>query len=134
METNHVTAYQAVKYFNERDDYTYDQSMFRRWFKLREQIPEAAVTKKRLTGAGYKPALDGLEELLADEIRELRLMKLKVKRSFISMRGEMLAVDACLDDFKAHRHWVTNFMKRNDFSLCRMTNLKTLTDDYCSMQ
>jgi hypothetical protein len=129
METNHVTAYQAVKYFNARDDYTYDQSMFRRWFKLRQNIKEATVTKKRLTGAGRKPALDGLEELLADEIRELRLMKLKVKRSFISMRGKMLAADARLDDFKASRHWVTNFMRRNGFSLRRMTNLTTLTDD-----
>jgi len=29
MESNQVTAYQAVKYFNAKDDYTYDQSMFR---------------------------------------------------------------------------------------------------------
>lgn len=129
MESNQVTAYQAVKYFNAKDDYTYDQSMFRRWFKKREQIKSTTVTKKRLPGAGRKPALDGLEEMLADEIVELRLLKLKVTRSFIAMRGKMLALDAGLDAFKSSSHWVTNFMKRHGFSLRRMTNLTTLTDD-----
>jgi hypothetical protein len=40
-----------------------------------------------LTVVGHKPALDGLEELLGDEIMELRLLKLKVTRPFIVMRG-----------------------------------------------
>jgi len=129
MESNQVTAYQAVKYFNAKDDYTYDQSMFHQWFQKREQIKSTTVTKKRLPGAGRKPALDGLEEMLADEIVELRLLKLKVTRSFIAMRGKMLALDAGLDAFKSSSHWVTNFMKRHGFSLRRMTNLTTLTDD-----
>lgn len=41
----------------------------------------------------------------------------------------MLALDAGLDAFKSSSHWVTNFMKRHGFSLRRMTNLTTLTDD-----
>jgi hypothetical protein len=47
-----------------------------------------------LAGAGRKPALDGLEDLLADEVINLRLLKLKVTRSFIAMRRKMLATDA----------------------------------------
>ena len=66
---------------------------------------------------------------LADEVINLRIDKIKVTRSFIRSRARLLAEDAGLEGFKASSHWTTLFLKRHNFSLRRMTNLTTLTDD-----
>ena len=51
----------------------------------------AGYSNKRIIGAGRKPTLGTLEEMLSDEIVELWLMKLMVSRYFISERAKSIA-------------------------------------------
>ncbi len=101
--------------------------MFWRQYKLRDRINVDTGRKKCSTVAGQNPALDTPEELLADEIIELSLMKVKVERSFTATWGKMIEDDAGLECFKASTHWLFNFM--NGFGWCKINNLTTLTDD-----
>jgi hypothetical protein len=122
------TAWAAAKHFGNRDKNQYDHSMFHQWYKKAEQIQGTSVSKKRISGGGRKPALGELETMLSDEILELRLMKLKVTRKFISDRAQSLAEEYGIE-LRATGHWITGFMKRQGFSLRRTTNLTTLTND-----
>ena len=75
--------------------------------------------------------LGELEDTLLDAIIERRLKKEKVTREWIAV--EALHLFASLDDgpqrtFQASSHWISSFMRRNDLSLRRRTNLTTLTD------
>jgi hypothetical protein len=45
-----------------------------------------AATRKRLSGGGHKPAAV-LEDLVADEITELQIQKLKVSRNYVAKRA-----------------------------------------------
>jgi hypothetical protein len=45
--------------------------MLHHWYKKANQILTTSAAKKRISGAGQKPALGELEEALADEILEL---------------------------------------------------------------
>ncbi len=78
--------------------------------------------KKRVTGAGRKPKLDDLEDILADEIVNLCLQKLKVTRTFIKEHAKHMAEDTNINDFKGSGHWITLFLGRNGFSLRQTTN------------
>ena len=122
------SAYSAKKYFDARDGRTYDQAMFFKWSKNAQMIKERGATQHRLPGAGRKPALADLENILVDEIIELRIQKMKVTRSWIADRGRSLAKEADVE-LVGSTTWVTNFMKRHGFSLRRTTNLTTLTDE-----
>jgi hypothetical protein len=123
------TPYAAAKHFSERDGRVYDHSIFYQWRKRKHLIKDAGATAKRVSGAGRKPKLSDIEDILADEVINLRIDKIKVTRSFIRSRARLLAEDAGLEGFKASSHWTTLFLKRHNFSLRRMTNLTTLTDD-----
>jgi hypothetical protein len=122
------SSYTAKHYFSRRDNFDYDASMFRQWFKKKDELLNARALKKRLPGGGRKPLLADLEEILADEVIELRILKVKVTRTFIADRARQLAEEHELE-LNGSATWVTNFLKRNGFSLRRMTNLTTLTDD-----
>ena len=88
------------------------------------------ATKKRSVGGGRKPKLEDIEDVLADEIVNLRLQKLKVTRTFIRERAKQMAEEANIgEEFKASSHWATLYLRQNGFSLRRTTNLTTLTDD-----
>jgi hypothetical protein len=128
MEDGH-TPYNAAKHFGERENTVYDASIFYQWRKKKELIKEAGATSKRIRGGGRKPKLDELEDILADEVVNLRVDKIKVTRTFIRGRARQMAEEAGIENFKASSHWMTLFLKRNGFSLRRMTNLTTLTDD-----
>jgi hypothetical protein len=65
--------------------------MFHQWNKRADQVLSTSASKKRIVGAGRKPALGELEETLADEILKLRFIKLKVTRNFISDRAQSMA-------------------------------------------
>ncbi len=45
--------------------------MLHQWYKKADQILSTSAAKKRFLGGGQKPALGGLEETLAEEIRNL---------------------------------------------------------------
>jgi hypothetical protein len=83
----------------------------------------------RSKGGGKKLKMSELEEIIATEIVSLCKQKCKVTRQLIADLAHVLAEENNLTDFKASGHWVTNFTQRNDFSLRRMTNLTTLSDD-----
>lgn len=105
-----------------------DERVCRRLWSNRDTIRRAASAAYRLPGAGRKPVMGGLENEIVDMITEMRLQKEKVTRQWI--------VDAALRigfmneiELGGSQHWVTNFMRRNNLTLRRVTNLTTLADD-----
>ncbi len=101
--------------------------MFHQWYKSRDALRSVSASKKQASGAGQKPILENLEEVLADEVIHLHLQKVKVTRTFIADRARQIAVDNNLE-LKATGNWVSLFLKRHGFCLRRTTNLTTLTD------
>lgn len=128
MENEGCSAYKAARHFSSLHKCNYVEQMFRNWKKQAETIRATPSIKKRATGGGRKPCLIGLEEILADEVVDLRINKYKVTRAFIADRARMLACDHNIDDFKASNRWMLGFMSRFNFSLRSCTNLTTLTD------
>lgn len=120
--------YEAVRFFGRRDGIQYSESLFYQWFKNREKILTSEGGRKRVRGGGRKTVLGELEEILFQEIVDLRIAKVKVTREFVSDRAHELAEDHGLS-LKACDSWVSKFMARHELSLRRMTNLTTLTDD-----
>ncbi len=108
------TAYAARKYFSDRDGFEYDVSLFYQWYKKKDVLMSACATKKRASGGGRKPRLANMEDLLADEIINLRLQNVKVSRSFIANRARQIAADVDID-LKATGNWVSLFLKRHGF-------------------
>jgi hypothetical protein len=94
--------------------------------KEKEITKLTGAAARRVHGAGQKPKLDDIEELLADEVINLRIDKVKVTRNFIHGRARQMAVDSNIEGFKASPHWITLFLRRNNFSRHRMTNLTML--------
>lgn len=127
METG-KSSYAAAKYFGKRDRTTYDDSTFRHWYQKRDQIRSNDDKQRRIKGGGSRPALGALEEILCDEIIELRISKVKVTRKFVADRALELANDAGIA-LKASNRWLDGFLSRNNFSLRRMTNLTSLSDE-----
>jgi len=128
IDDNRTTVYDACKYFSTRDRFQYNEGNFYTWYRNRERVLATANSKKRTSRGGRRPLLGELEELLADEIVEMRIQKMKVTRSFISDRAFEIARDNDINLVCGH-HWVTNFMERHGFSLRRCTNLTTLNDN-----
>jgi hypothetical protein len=128
MEEYSLNVHQTWKYFCLKDNFNYEQSMFYQWKRNATAIMKAAPTKKRIPSGGRKPALGILEDIIADEIVELRIQKLKVTRDYIRDRARELAFESGIE-LDAGNSWCTKFLKRNGFSLRRVTNLTTLDDD-----
>jgi hypothetical protein len=126
-EADH-TAYEAVKHFSDRDGCKYDIGNFYQWLRKKEVLKEAVNERKRVLGGGRKRILGDLEDILKNEIIELRLQKMKVTREWVGTRAHQIAEEHGLP-LKAKHHWVSEFMARNELSLRRMTNLTTLTDE-----
>ena len=70
---------QSKKHFDERDGCSYSQSMFQQWFLNREKIKLQSAYMFRAAGGGRKCTLGSLEDVLLDEILELRIMKIKLR-------------------------------------------------------
>lgn len=122
------SCYKAAKHFSQRDKCVYCPSMFRQWCKNRESIRSQSNTMKRIKGGGRKTSMGELEDRILSEVIELRLMKIKVTRTFISDRAISLGEENNIS-IKGSGRWVDGFMKRNGLSLRRTTNLTTLSDD-----
>ncbi len=84
MELAGETAYSAQKYFSDRDGFDYDVLLFYQWYKNKDALKAVAATNKRASGGGHKPTLVYLEGILADEIINLHLQKIKVSQSFLA--------------------------------------------------
>jgi len=119
--------YNAAQHFSARDNFKYDSSMFYQWVKKKDQIHLGKAAQNRCDGGGRKPKLDSLEQIIADEIIDLRIQNIKVTRYFISDRAIQLASENNIELLATGR-WIDGFMSRNNFSLRRMTNMTTLTE------
>ena len=122
------TAYQAVKFFENKYKARYTESNFRRWYENRQLINQQPTTRKRLVGAGRKPILGELEDVLYDEVIELRLANVKVTRRFLRDRALHLASERQDVTFDASNRWATSFMNRFQLSLRRTTNFTVLNE------
>ena len=91
VEREKCSAYKASKYFSELHDCFYSETMFCNWVKQKENIKATSSNKKRSHGAGRKPTLLNIEDIVADEVVYLRINKYKVTRAFIVDRARMLA-------------------------------------------
>ena len=125
-ETHACSVYATRKYFSTRDNYPYDQSMFYQWHANKEKILDSGSSRRRVAGGGRKPLLQDLENLIADEVVELRIQKIKVTRAFIADRARLLAEEHGIE-FRASNSWLDNFMLRHDFALRRTTGYYCIT-------
>ena len=128
IEEKQCSVHAAYVYFTKVKKMDYTEGMYYQWHKKRESIMALPKTKKRCTGAGRPPVLEELENVLFDQIVEMRTRKMKVSRSLMRGFAQKLAQEASLSDFKASSTWCTLFMGRFKLSLRRVTNLTTLTD------
>ncbi|OWZ20243.1 hypothetical protein PHMEG_0005362 [Phytophthora megakarya] len=113
-------------------DWKLDAGTVRRWWRKRDEIWAAQPHQMRLAGGGRKKALGELVDLLLESIVLRRLKKEKVTREWIAIQALQIYAkvdNSMIRSFQASSHWVSNFMKRNDLSLRRRTNLTTLSDD-----
>ncbi|KAJ0400827.1 hypothetical protein P43SY_008615 [Pythium insidiosum] len=114
----------AAAFFRSRG-WDVDARMCRRWWAQREKLKEVDSFSFRVQGGGRQPILGGLENELLDLLTERRLLKEKVSRHWIAQ----VAVGLGITDFVASETWVSNFMRRNNLSLRKVTNLTTLSDE-----
>ncbi|GMF21049.1 unnamed protein product [Phytophthora fragariaefolia] len=108
-----------------------DPGTVRKWWRNRTVIMAAAPHLMRVEGGGRRRALGDLEDLLLDATIERRLRKEKVKREWIADKAREIfkGMEADGTQFVASPAWVTMFMRRNDLSLRRHTNLTVLSDE-----
>ncbi|OWZ12835.1 hypothetical protein PHMEG_00013944 [Phytophthora megakarya] len=120
----------AAGYFQKERGWKISAAQIRYWWKQKESIKSAPVSSLRLKGAGAKPRLAEVEDMIFDQVLFLRSEKKKVSRDFIAKMGKDLAQSELHDnDFVGSNKWVDGFMRRYDLSLRRTTNLTILTDD-----
>ena len=108
-----------------------DPGTVRKWWCNRTVIMAAAPHLMRVEGGGRRRALGDLEDLLLDAIIERRLRKEKVKREWIADKAREIfeGIETDGTQFVASPAWVSKFMRRNDLSLRRHTNLTVLSDE-----
>lgn len=129
IEEENASIYRAVKHFNERyPGANFDCNIFSKWYKKKDEIMKSRNTRARITGGGRRPFLGLLEDMIYDEIIELRIMGMKVTRTFIADRARMIAEDQNIF-LKATGNWISGFMSRHNLSLRRTTNLTILTNE-----
>lgn len=104
----------------------------RKWWSDRIVIRCDFDRSFRLSGGGRKPVLGALENELLDLITERRLRKEKVTRAWIADIAIAISITVGLKDFVASDGWLAGFMRRNDLTLRKVTNMTTLADtDVC---
>ncbi|EEY65729.1 uncharacterized protein PITG_03250 [Phytophthora infestans T30-4] len=120
----------AAVYFKNERGWKVSEDQVRYWWKKRTAIKAAQALRSRLAGAGAKPRLSEIEDILLDQVRFCRSAKEKVSRDWICDAGQRLAASELGDtDFVASDRWVNGFMRPYGLSLRRTTNLTVLTDD-----
>ena len=105
-----------------------DEKRIREW---RSQLPllqqqtsasrSAAKKRCRLPGGGRKPLLLEVEQTVADWVVLQRQGYHRVTRHGISLKAQEIAKAQGNNEFVALRGWVSNFMRRFDFTLRRKT-------------
>ncbi|GMF21158.1 unnamed protein product [Phytophthora lilii] len=130
IEKNGGVPTPAAVYFKNERGWKVSEAQVRYWWKQRTAIKAAPALRSRLSGAGAKPRLSEIEDILFDQVLFRRSAKEKVSRDWIRDAGQRLAASELGDtDFIASDRWVNGFMRRYGLSLRRTTNLTVLTDD-----
>jgi hypothetical protein len=70
METENCSVYKAAKHFSALHRCVFSEQMFGNWKRHAESIKATHSSKKRASGGGRRPTLDGVEDMLADEVVE----------------------------------------------------------------
>ncbi|GMF43675.1 unnamed protein product [Phytophthora fragariaefolia] len=113
-----------------RRSWKVSEAQVRYWWKQRTAIKAAPALRSRLSGAGAKPQLSEIKDILFDQVLFRRSAKEKVSRDWIRDAGQRLAASELGNaDFVASDRWLNGFMRRYGLSLRRTTNLTVLTDD-----
>ncbi|GMF12501.1 unnamed protein product [Phytophthora lilii] len=129
IEKNGGVPTPAAVYFKNERGWKVSEAQVRYWWQ-RTAIKAAPALRSRLSGAGAKPRLSEIEDILFDQVLFRRSEKEKVSRDWIRDAGQRLAASELGDtDFVASDRWVNGFMRRYGLSLRRTTNLTVLTDD-----
>ncbi|KAG6616305.1 Pogo transposable element [Phytophthora cinnamomi] len=114
IEKNGGVPTPAAAYFKNECGWKVSEVQVHYWWKQRTAIKAAPALRSRLSGAGAKPLLSEIEDILFDQ------------RLAASELGDA--------DFVASDRWVNGFMRRYGLSLRRTTNLAVLTDDVLTDQ
>ena len=128
MERESITSYSAVRLLLSKYPKITDPSQVNRWFKRRELLRGTCKRRARIPGGGRRPLLGMLEDIVYDEVMNLRLQNIQVKRSWIHAVAENIARENGYTEFKASPGWVNRSMARRNLSPRRTTNLTRLTD------
>ncbi|KAE9217355.1 hypothetical protein PF005_g8690 [Phytophthora fragariae] len=118
IEKNAGAPTPSAAFFKDERGWKVSEDQVREWWKQRTAIKAAPALCSRLSGAGAKPRLSEIEDILFDQVLFCRSAKEKVCRDWIRDAG-----------FFASDRWVNGFTRRYGMSLRRTTNLAVLTDD-----
>ena len=109
-------------------EYQLDIRMVRRWSGKHCAFEHVHSERKRLEGAGRKPVIADLEDIIYSMVLHNREQSLVVRRSDIIEFAQHLAKEHTVENFKASECWLDGFMKRYELSLRRSTSLFKLED------
>ncbi|KAE9313371.1 hypothetical protein PR003_g19511 [Phytophthora rubi] len=118
IEKNAGAPTPSAAFFKDERGWKVSEDQVRKWWKQRTATKAAPALCSRLSGAGAKPRLPEIEDILFDQVLFCRSAKEKVCRDWIRDAG-----------FFASDRWVNGFTRRYGMSLRRTTNLAVLTDD-----
>eukprot|EP00644_Phytophthora_capsici_P009729 jgi/Phyca11/118234/e_gw1.35.157.1 len=113
IEQNGEVPTRAATYFQNERGWKISGALVRYWWKQKESIKSAPVSNLRLKGAGAKPRLAEVEDMIFDRVLFLRSEKKKVTRDLIAEISKDLAqAELGNTQFLGSSKWVDGFMHR----------------------
>lgn len=95
-----------------------DEKQVREWRKQKEELEGLPPGKKRLSGAGRKPAFPNMEKKLVAWIEAQKADKMKLTRTDIQTKAvELCGATGESLQFTASHGWLDNFFRRKHISL-----------------
>ncbi|KAG1696766.1 hypothetical protein DVH05_017987 [Phytophthora capsici] len=92
IEQNGELSTRAATYFHNERGWKISGAQVRYWWKQKESIKSAPVNNLRLKGAGAKPRLAEVEDMIFNRVLFLRSEKKKVTRDLIAEMGKHLSL------------------------------------------
>ena len=104
-----------------------ESSQLSKWYKNRSKILESSdiftrqqkAVKYRCTRGGRKPILGNLEEVIYNQIMDLRALKIRVTRLKVFKLAIQVAEENNIAGFKSSSKWINGFFRRHRLSLRR---------------
>lgn len=110
------------------ETFNIDRKTLREWIAAEENIREAPKTRCRGDGGGRKLTSESFEDTLVNQIEDFRLRRMNVSRSLIMKWAHELKENA-VENLSLSVGWLTGFLRRNKFSLRKVSNASTLSDE-----